>query len=103
MSIIDYFDLGDNQKLSLAFDYIKKSVTFSNASLRMDLKFFSNKLSLTFTILSSLSIWNIKEIFDVTREDSKKVIEDYIHLKIKNQNYFLFISQYSALFEKKIF
>jgi len=103
LSIIDYFEFGDILQLDQAFDYIKKSVKFSNASLRMDLRLFSNKLSLTFTILSSLSIWKIKEIFHVTKIDSITAVEEYIRLKIQNRNYFLFISQHAAIFEEKIF
>ena len=102
-AIIDHFENGNSQKLDQATEYIKKSVEFSNASLRMDLRLFSNKLSLTFKILSSLSIWNIKEIFQVTKDDSKAAVEEYIRLKIEKENYFLFISQYEAIFKERIF
>jgi replicative superfamily II helicase len=102
-AIIDYFENGNSQKLDQATENIKKSVEFSNASLRMDLRLFSNKLSLTFKILSSLSIWNIRVIFQVTETDSKGAVDEYIRLKIQNGNYFLFISQYKAIFEEKIF
>jgi hypothetical protein len=103
LAIIEYFENGNSQQLDRATDYIKKSVEFSNASLRMDLRLFSNKLALTFNILSTLSIWNIREIFQVTKVESKAAVEEYIRIRLLNGNYFLFISQYKAIFEERIF
>lgn len=103
ISIIEYFQFGNSQQLRQALDYIEKSKKFSDASLRMDLRLFSNKLSIAFLILSSLSIWNIYKIFQTNNKKSQEIIEEYIQLKIQQKKYFLFISQYMALFEEKIF
>ncbi|MFZ2412138.1 MAG: DEAD/DEAH box helicase, partial [Candidatus Methanoperedens sp.] len=102
VSIIGYIEEGDEDKLSIAFKDINEAIKYAAASKRVDLRYFSNKLNISYKILSELSMWNIKKLFDFEKTNSKTALNEYIRLKIKNGHYFMFTSQYDALFEKKI-
>ncbi len=102
VSIIGYIEEGDEDKLSIGFKDINEAIKYAAASKRVDLRYFSNKLNISYKILSGLSIWNIKKLFNFKKTNSKDALNEYIKLKIKNKTYFMFTSQYDALFEKKI-
>ncbi|NJD78269.1 MAG: hypothetical protein FIB08_14450, partial [Candidatus Methanoperedens sp.] len=85
MSIIGYIEEGDKDKLNTALKDISEAIKYAASSKRVDLRYFSNKLNISYKILSELSMWNIKKLFDLKKANSKEAINEYIRLKIKNK------------------
>lgn len=102
VSIIDYIEEGDKDKLNISLNHIDNAIKYAAASKRVDLRYFSSKLNISYRILSELSIWNIKNLLNLKKASSKEALNEYLKLKIKNNYFFMFTSQFDALFGEKI-
>lgn len=102
ISIVNYLEKGKNEKLEQSFYFINEAIKYADASKRIDLCYFSNKLNISYKILSELSIWNIRGLFKFEKTSSKKALYEYIRIKIEDRRYFMFTSQFNALFKEKI-
>lgn len=102
VSIIEYIQSGKNENFEKCSYNIAQALKYSEASRRIDLKYFSNKLQISYKIISDLSLWNIRKLFHLKKDESKKALDEYIQLKMDIKNYFMFTSQFEALFVDKI-
>ncbi len=102
ISIIEYIQSGKNENFEKGSYNISQALIYSEASRRIDLKYFSNKLQISYKIISELSLWNVRKLFHFKMDESKKAVDEYIQLKVNIKNYFMFTSQFEALFVEKI-